>query len=84
MPGICTPCSNPSTMKAMAKNLSNKYKIINDENNQLQVLYLNKKMGSEIFKPRGVKGSFNFRGMQAGGHINEIDSDNDFFMMNDE
>ena len=40
MPGICTPCSNPSTMKAMMKNLSNKYKVINDENNQLQVLYL--------------------------------------------
>lgn len=42
-------------------------------------------MGSEVFVPRAAnKGSFGLRGLQAGGRIDEIDADNDFFMMEDE
>ena len=42
-------------------------------------------MGSEVFVPRAAnKGSFGLRGLQAGGRVDEIDADNDFFMMEDE
>lgn len=84
--GLLTPgSSNPAAVKAMAKNLSNKFRVVHNDNseNSIQIPAggFNRKIGSQIFVPQfGNKGSFNFKGMRNERNI-EQDSDNDFFMI---
>ena len=85
MPGIMTPGScNPARQRAISKMLSNQFIVGMNEEDQMMVYHLNKKMGSQVYaQVAGIKGSFNLKSVREEG-LNQYDADNDFFMMNSE